>query len=133
MPDEIRHAVSADYGLPYRVHDAYEAHHLIPLELGGSNSIRNLWPQPKGGSHPGYQAKERLEDHLHALVFAGSLSIRVQVSAAPLWLAECVLDAPPVDVVQAVDALGVDLAQDGHAVTGPLGDLGGRDSGVEPR
>src|ERR1035438_2494841 len=35
-------------------------------------------------------------------------------------------------LVLAVDALGVDLEQDGDAVPGPLGDLGGRDSPVEP-
>jgi hypothetical protein len=32
----------------------------------------------------------------------------------------------------AVDALGVDPEQDGDAVPGPLGDLGGRDTAVEP-
>jgi hypothetical protein len=30
-----------------------------------------------------------------------------------------------------VDALGVDLEQDGDAVPGPLGDLDGRDTAVE--
>ena len=35
-------------------------------------------------------------------------------------------------LVLAVDALGVDPEQDGDAVPGPLGDLGGRDSAVEP-
>jgi hypothetical protein len=37
------------------------------------------------------------------------------------------------NVVLPVEALGVDLEQDGHAVTGPLGDLGGRDAAIEPR
>lgn len=36
------------------------------------------------------------------------------------------------DGVLPVKALGVDLEQDGHPVTGPLGDLGGRDTAVEP-
>jgi hypothetical protein len=32
----------------------------------------------------------------------------------------------------AVDAVGVDLEQDGDAVAGAAGDLGGGDPGVEP-
>ena len=48
-------------------------------------------------------------------------------------VAEGFLNAPLGDVVLPVKALGVDLEQDSHAVTGPLGDLGGRDAAVEPR
>jgi hypothetical protein len=43
-----------------------------------------------------------------------------------------VLDASLGDGVLAVEALRVDLEQDGHAVPGPLGYLGRRDAAVEP-
>ena len=41
VPDEVRYRVFAEYGLSYGVHDSYEVDHLIPLELGGSNAVRN--------------------------------------------------------------------------------------------
>jgi hypothetical protein len=46
--------------------------------------------------------------------------------------AEGVGDALVDGAVLAVDAVGVDLEQDGDAVPGPAGDLGGRDAGVQP-
>src|SRR6516164_2348756 len=59
VTEEVRHQVFAEYGLSYGVHGSYEVDHLIPLELGGSNDIRNLWPEPQGGSQPGYPSKDR--------------------------------------------------------------------------
>jgi hypothetical protein len=88
VPEEVSHQVFAEYGLSYSVHDSYEVDHLIPLELGGSNSIRNLWPQPQGGSSPGYPSKDRLENRLHELVCSGSLSLAVaQHAIASNWWA----------------------------------------------
>jgi hypothetical protein len=48
--------------------------HLIPLELGGSNDIKNLWPQPDE-PRPGSVEKEQLENELHAEVRAGKLPL----------------------------------------------------------
>jgi len=45
---------------------------------------------------------------------------------------ECVGDAVVGGVGLAVDAVGVDLKQDGDAVPGAAGDLGRRDAGVQP-
>ncbi len=76
----------AEYGIPYSQHDSYEVDHLIPLALGGNNSIRNLWPQPKGGSQQGYPAKDELEDHLHHMVCNGVLGLRTaQRAIARNW------------------------------------------------
>ena len=41
---ETENAVAAEYGLSS--HEGYEIDHLIPLELGGSNRVSNLWPEP---------------------------------------------------------------------------------------
>ncbi len=50
-----------------------EVDHLISLEIGGADSIENLWPQPSKGI--GYHTKDKLENRLHALVCAGKLSL----------------------------------------------------------
>jgi hypothetical protein len=44
--------------------DAYEVDHFIPLELGGSNDVANLWPQPAKPA-PGFHQKDCVEDYLH--------------------------------------------------------------------
>ena len=49
----------------------YEEDHLIPLELGGSNSPKNLWPQPHSQSF----RKDALENNLHSKVCSGALSL----------------------------------------------------------
>jgi hypothetical protein len=48
--------------------------HLIPLELGGSNSIRNLFPEA-ALPRPGFHEKDRLENRLHRKVCAGTISL----------------------------------------------------------
>ena len=53
------------------------------------------------------------------------------VASVGLPLAEDVLDAALVELVLAVDALGVDVEQDGDAVSGPLGDLSRGDARAE--
>jgi hypothetical protein len=88
VPDEVAYQVFEEYGLSYGVHHSYEVDHLIPLELGGSNSIRNLWPQPEGGSNPGYPSKDRLEDRLHQLVCTGAVPLAAaQHAIAANWWA----------------------------------------------
>ncbi len=69
---QTRRAVFVAYGLPPREPSgAYEVDHLIPLELGGSNDARNLWPE----AAPGYHDKDRLENELHANVCAGAMAL----------------------------------------------------------
>lgn len=51
-----------------------EVDHLVPLELGGSNDIKNLWPQPDE-PRPGDAEKDQLENTLHELVCKGELAL----------------------------------------------------------
>lgn len=79
---------------------AYEVDHLIPLELGGSNDPKNLWPQPyscvtKGLCGAGYDPrlgageKDQLENELHLLVCSGRMTLAdAQKCIASNW-AEC--------------------------------------------
>jgi hypothetical protein len=72
----VKSAVKVEYGLkPISYGDALEIDHIISLELGGSNDIGNLFPE-KADAHPGYHAKDRLENRLHDLVCDGKRTLR---------------------------------------------------------
>src|SRR6266508_4232014 len=86
VPDSEKEAVYSRYGIPH-VPYAHEVDHLISLELGGSNAITNLWPEPYQGTW-GARTKDTLENRLHALVCAGQLSlVRAQHLEATNWVA----------------------------------------------
>lgn len=55
-----------------------EIDHIVSLELGGSNSIANLYPEEaKFADHsPGYHVKDKLENKLHKMVCAGQMTLR---------------------------------------------------------
>jgi hypothetical protein len=62
-----------------------EVDHLISLELGGSNDIGNLWPEPYAGSY-GAHAKDKVENYLHEQVCAGKMSLlAAQSGIATAW------------------------------------------------
>jgi hypothetical protein len=66
---------------------AYEVDHLISLELGGSNDLANLWPQPYHGTLNAHD-KDHLENQLHALVCAGTVPLaEAQRAIATDWVA----------------------------------------------
>ena len=66
---------------------AYEVDHLISLELGGSNDLANLWPQAYHGALNAHD-KDHLENQLHALVCAGTVSLaEAQHAIATDWVA----------------------------------------------
>lgn len=74
VPEREKKAVYLLYGITSHRADQYEVDHLISLELGGSNDITNLWPQP-ATPKPGFHQKDVLENWLHAQVCAGKLSL----------------------------------------------------------
>ena len=70
----VNKRVYKEYGIQSHRPGQYEVDHLISLELGGSNDIKNLWPQPYEGEWNAHM-KDRLEDELHAMVCAGKVSL----------------------------------------------------------
>lgn len=77
-----KRAADALYHWSY-VPGAQEYDHLIPLELGGSNALTNLWPEPIASAH----IKDRLENELHARVCSGQLTIQdAQSCIAVNWV-----------------------------------------------
>lgn len=74
VSDRVRRDVFAAYNIDYALHADYEVDHLVPLELGGDNTVANLWPEPRQGSNSA-SVKDHLENHLHALVCAGQVAL----------------------------------------------------------
>ena len=87
VPVSEKDAVYAEYGITQHAPGQYEVDHLIPLELGGSNDIQNLWPEP-ALPVPGFHQKDVLENVLHDMVCAGVISLpAAQHAIATDWLA----------------------------------------------
>ena len=79
--------VYAGYGIRYpEPAGTYELDHLVPLELGGDNANRNLWPEPSLPV-PGFHQKDELENYLHDAVCAGRMQLAdAQEGIAANWL-----------------------------------------------
>ncbi len=83
----------------------YEYDHLVPLELGGSSDVRNLWPELDSGSPSqfdstddyGLNAKDGVEDRLNDAVCSGEVSLAAaQTAIADNWTtSEAVLGVRP--------------------------------------
>lgn len=90
VPAKIKQAVFAEYakyGQPKPKPGEYEIDHLISLELGGSNSIKNLWPQSYRTQPWNAHVKDALEDELHHEVCMGVLPLAVaQQEIATDWV-----------------------------------------------
>jgi hypothetical protein len=69
-----KNKIYAEYGITHHITYQYEIDHDISLELGGSNSIANLWPEPNDRKTS--NAKDKLENRLHSLVCSGQLSLK---------------------------------------------------------
>ena len=86
VPESEKFAVEREYGMIARPYGhTIEIDHIVALELGGSNDIANLFPEPGSGAND-YRVKDALENRAHDLVCAGQLSLRTaQVSMAADW------------------------------------------------
>jgi len=85
---ETKRAVYAEYGITAHAPGDYEVDHLISLEIGGSNSIKNLWPESYLTEPWNARVKDKLENRLHQLVCAGTISLKeAQDAIAKDWIA----------------------------------------------
>jgi hypothetical protein len=76
VPESVKDRVYANYGVTRHSAATYEVDHLIPLELGGSNSIKNLFPEA-ASPRPGFHEKDKLESRLHTKVCNRQMSLKV--------------------------------------------------------
>jgi hypothetical protein len=75
VPQTEKFAVEREYGMAAAYYGySIEIDHIVPLELGGSNAIGNLFAEP-GRGRASYHAKDALENRAKALVCDGRLSL----------------------------------------------------------
>ena len=87
VPESVKKQAYAEYGITSHEPGAYEVDHLISLELGGSNALKNLWPESYTGDCNAH-VKDKLENHLHKLVCDGSVDLKTaQHEIATDWVA----------------------------------------------
>jgi hypothetical protein len=88
VPAAVKKQVYAAYGIQNHAPGEYEVDHLIPLELGGSNAVKNLWPQSFQTQPWNAHVKDHLENELHRLVCGGELDLNTaQRDIATDWIA----------------------------------------------
>ena len=81
VPESEKKQAYKNYGVSGGDHTGYcngaggcEVDHLISLELGGSNDIKNLWPEPYFGACNAHD-KDKLENKLHQMICSNKISI----------------------------------------------------------
>ncbi len=75
----------SDYGLAYSHTTEYD--HLVSLELGGTNSVSNLWPEPNKTSARGFNnPKDLVENALKTAVCSNRVTlVQAQDAIATNW------------------------------------------------
>jgi hypothetical protein len=91
VPASLKAKVYAAYGMKNHKgacagKEGCELDHLESLEIGGSNSAKNLWPQQYVGTW-GAHKKDVLENRLHKVVCAGQMTLKeAQVCISKNWI-----------------------------------------------
>jgi hypothetical protein len=80
VPDSLKKKVFAQYNIDPKS-DKFEVDHLISLELGGSNDIKNLWPQSYTTQPFNAHMKDQLENTLHRMICKGTITMQAAQEA----------------------------------------------------
>ena len=81
IPLDMQRKVFAEWGSKTQGNQ-FEVDYLITPDLGGTESIRNLWPQPYS-AHWNARVKDKLEERLHELVCSGKLDLETPNMTSP--------------------------------------------------
>ncbi len=88
VPPAQQHAVFRAYRMSERASKAYQVDYLINPQVGGDNTLRNLWPEPYHATVWNATAKDALETRLHGMVCRGQLDLSTaQRELASDWIA----------------------------------------------
>jgi len=88
VPQSVKEQVFQEYGITHRAKGEYEVDHIISLELGGSNSIRNLFPESYKTKPWNAHVKDKLENAFHDDVCKGRLALPdAQAQISGNWIA----------------------------------------------
>lgn len=86
VPAALKRQAYQEYQIVPKPGEHFEVDHLISLELGGSNSLRNLWPEPYAGAANAHN-KDRLENRLHSDVCTNVMPLtQAQHAIATNWM-----------------------------------------------
>jgi hypothetical protein len=84
---QVEQKVFARYRLPWLRRGEFKMDHLIPSELGGADTIDNLWPQSVRARPYGTDRKELLAEVLLKKVRAGKMTIeQAQEAISRDWI-----------------------------------------------
>jgi len=84
----LRQMVLHEYGISNARPEDYEIDYLIAPRLGGTEDIRNLWPEPYRTRLWNAHVKDALEERLHEMVCSGKLDLSTaQHDIATDWIA----------------------------------------------
>jgi len=75
VTEEMERHVFRLYHIPWRRRPEFKIDHLIPTELGGADSIDNLWPQSLFTRPYNPERKEFLTRYLMSLIASGQMTL----------------------------------------------------------
>ena len=92
VSEAMERRVFERYRIPWTRRAEFKVDHLIPLELGGADHIRNLWPQSLKIKPYGARRKELLTQCLRERIAAGQMTLaQAQEQISEDWI-DCFID-----------------------------------------
>jgi hypothetical protein len=92
VTEEMERKVFDRYHIPWRRRPEFKVDHLIPAELGGADTIDNLWPQSLSTKPYGAQRKELLTQCLLVRIASGEMTLaQAQKEIREDWIS-CFVD-----------------------------------------
>lgn len=88
LPVSVKRRIFDRYGMRHARYRDFEVDYLVTPELGGTDSVRNLWPEPYHDTVWNAHVKDQLEVRLHQLVCGRQISLATaQHDIAVDWIA----------------------------------------------
>jgi hypothetical protein len=87
VPVSVQRQVFQEYGIQGSASSKFEIDYLITPGLGGSDNLKNLWPEPHSDTIWNSYVKDQLEDRLHRMVCEGKVPLeQAQRDIADNWI-----------------------------------------------